>query len=494
MSWWQRWRLVIVLGMTYVYFFQGSDPNQHSRLLLTRSLADGAGLTLGADHGLTIDKSEHAGEFYCDKAPGLSLLAVPIWKLTEWLDRASGVDTSIFYVDRARLHTITFVLCGLAGIWCSYSVRKAAERLGASAARAEGFALVFGLGTLVFPFSTALFGHVMSAALIAHAFQLLIKHQLSETLRPAELVQLGFCFALSIVTEYPSGLLVACLGLSYLHWEHRTSPKTLQQWTKHLLPLVSLAAPLLLLHSWYLWRAFGKPWALPYGFVFEPKFRIHHDKGLLGVQLPSPEGLIGVFLTPYRGLFFFCPVLLLSLWGISRWLRRKDFGTLPVTVMACLVCYSMFNTAYYAWDGGGSIGPRHIIPLLPMWTLGSVFVVGKWPERTHALLAVFSVSMMLIATAVLLHLGGDDVLFSSPMYSTVWPSWFRGELSLNTQSIFRAEPRADASYNLGTLFGLRPHLSVGLLVVMWFLMYPPRVLKALLFSIPSASARSEATP
>ena len=112
--------------------------------------------------------------------------------------------------------------------------------------------------------------------------------------------------------------------------------------------------------------AYRNPFSLPYHHLVEPIFLGQVSTGLLGIGLPTKIGIYGVLLSRYRGLFFLCPFLALVFAGFSRWytrgheppaLRREMWA-----VAALIGASVLFTTSYYAWDGGGSTGSRHLVP------------------------------------------------------------------------------------------------------------------------------------
>ena len=67
---------VLVFGV-YAYFYQGGGWNQNSRFDLTRALVEQGTASIDDYQANTGDKARVNGRFYCDKAPGVSFLAVP---------------------------------------------------------------------------------------------------------------------------------------------------------------------------------------------------------------------------------------------------------------------------------------------------------------------------------------------------------------------------------------------------------------------------------
>jgi hypothetical protein len=97
------------------------------------------------------------------------------------------------------------------------------------------------------------------------------------------------------------------------------------------------------------------------------------------------EGLLGVLLSPSRGLFVYSPVLCVAAVGLVAGLTRCRSGLLAcaaVAVGAGIVSIAMFSV----WWGGHSFGPRLLVDVLPALVLGMVPVwsavkrarLGRW--------------------------------------------------------------------------------------------------------------------
>ena len=68
----------LVFG-TYAYFYQAGGWNQNSRFDLTRAIVEQGTLSIDAFQENTGDKAQREGHWFTDKAPGLSVLAVPAY-------------------------------------------------------------------------------------------------------------------------------------------------------------------------------------------------------------------------------------------------------------------------------------------------------------------------------------------------------------------------------------------------------------------------------
>jgi len=481
-------RFFALLWVTYAYFYQGADPNQLTRIFLTQSLVERRSLDIMPYHGFTIDKAELHGKFFCDKAPGLSFLATPLFAIQNLADRLFGFSPDDLAIKRARLHMLVIFLCGLSGVAATWALARVLRTFGANRSEEQLLVVGYALGTLVFPFSTALFAHQMVAAFLIASFAMIRTSNGDHGLPSTKLLLIGFLWGLSIISEYPTGLLVASLGLYLLSLQSTWASRA----RSALYVSVGALVPLFI-HSVYLRAAFGSPFALPYKFVFEPVFRVHHEEGLLGINPPTPAGIFGVLVSRYRGLFFFCPFLLLSFFGIARWIREGTERRELVLMIALLVTYFIFGTSYYAWDGGGSTGPRHMIPILPFLVISVLPFLrngAKWRFFLCLGLVIVSIGLMFVSTAVLIHMPEGEVMLSNPIYETILPSFFRHELGLNTQDVRELGFRSDASYTLGSLLGLKPFSSLFVIPIIWAFGYAESIIGWIRKMAVSRNARS----
>lgn len=107
------------------------------------------------------------------------------------------------------------------------------------------------------------------------------------------------------------------------------------------------------------------------------------------------EGLLGVLVSPSRGLFVYAPVLLFPVAGLVLWVVRRRGGLLAGATAVTAVgvgTVAMFSV----WWGGHSFGPRLVADVLPALVLGLVPVwTSVWGSRPGRmlLLAAFAASI-----------------------------------------------------------------------------------------------------
>jgi hypothetical protein len=120
---------------------------------------------------------------------------------------------------------------------------------------------------------------------------------------------------------------------------------------------------------------------------------------LKGSILP---GLLGLYLSPGRGLLIYTPVALFALCpflpraaSLSKVAERLQSKVLLGTAVAFVVLESFVLSRSVMWWGGYSWGPRLLTelapPLIVLMALGGSVMDGAWPRRTFAVLALYSV-------------------------------------------------------------------------------------------------------
>ena len=91
-----RRALFVLLFLSYAYFYQAGGWNQNSRFALVRAITNDWSLRIDPYQRNTGDKAIFEGHYYSDKAPGLSLAAVPIVEPARLAYMAAGGDPETF--------------------------------------------------------------------------------------------------------------------------------------------------------------------------------------------------------------------------------------------------------------------------------------------------------------------------------------------------------------------------------------------------------------
>lgn len=360
-------RLAIVafaaLLFAFSYLIQPAWDNERAHYMLVRALAAG---TPKVDDSVrfpelrNIDVVRFRGHIYSTKAPGLAAVSLPPYLAF----RTAGIETT----GSPRRLAWALHLWGVVvpAAILLVLVRRRADRV------EPGFgtiaAVSLGTASLILPFSTVFFSHVLSATLGFAAFAILAHER--ETQRSSWLVFAGGLAAgLAFTVEYPLGAVVLALGLLVLWGGDRVRRASV-----YALGVGLGGLPTFAFNTW----AFGTPLHLPqqgwHHLGSEPL------PGLLGVTRPTLDNALRIVFYP-GGIG---PILLPALIGaVLLWRRdRRLEATLPVVVAGLLL---LFNSASVDPFGGASPGPRFMIPALPFLAVPLAVAYRTIPGATLGL-------------------------------------------------------------------------------------------------------------
>ncbi len=144
--------------------------------------------------------------------------------------------------------------------------------------------------------------------------------------------------------------------------------------------------------------AFADPFTTSYRFQ-DPQFTASGG-ALLGVfAVPRLDVLLTVLLSPYRGLFFGAPVLLLGVYGLAVWARDPRLRVEAALMTGIVLLFLAFNGSFHGWHGGWAVGPRYLVPAVPFLAVAAAVGFVRVP-RLAAGLAAVSTALALLVTAV----------------------------------------------------------------------------------------------
>lgn len=423
----------------------------------------------GINTGDWAHNPEHSPHYYANKAPGTTLLGIPFYAALYGIESAVGVDPRApesVLVNAYLIHLwVTVLPLSLSALF----FRRVLRAIGLGERRSTAYTLLVYAGTLLLPFSTALWGHTTAAAFVVMALGCFLQEG-----RGAWFAA-GLLAGAAVLTDYGAApFAVSLVGLALLVSRYR--PRA--GWV-----VAGGVAPLAVFLGYH-WTLFGSPFTLASSYSPSEMITERYVLGLFG--LPRPEAFWSLTFSTARGLFVFMPVLLVALVGVVH-IRRHPRAELGWLALFNVVAALLMSTSFNAWQGGVSAGPRYLITALPLFGLLLAFVPeGRRARAALGALGALSVAnMFVIATVSPM---APDAFRGSPLFFSwakvlgvlqidlglVEPPSPGGPLSRGSLHIYPTIPLRDwgievtsplyarwASFNLGELLlGLRGTVSL----------------------------------
>jgi hypothetical protein len=374
---------IVLVGLAYATLIQSFSWNQTSHYDLIRSL-DRDRTTIDLYQENTGDKAFYKGHWYSARAPGLALFALPYYDALKGLDAEAVARSS--KAQRGEDEMIYFLgLWGnvLPGLVLLLLVGWLAEGLAPGYGAAT--AVILGLGTLTLPLSTLLFSHVFAACLGFAAFALLMRERAGPP-NPWYIGVAGLLLGYAGASEYPLFFCALVLGLYLISRRDTFNPRGLLTRVGPFVLGGLIGIVPLLLYNHY---AFHSWTHLAYSNI--PR----QQKGFFGIGAPSLP-VLATLLFDSRGLLTLSPVLAMG--GVGTWLMyRRGLRAEALAIAAICILYAGYNAGYYLPFGGGFMGPRFLMTMLPFLALPTGLALGRYPGPTIGL-ATASIATMVIAT------------------------------------------------------------------------------------------------
>jgi hypothetical protein len=448
-EWYVSLVLFLILLTCYTYIFpRWADWNQNSRMDLVMAIVDQGTVSIDDYYQNTGDYAVYEGHHYVTKAPGTSLLGVPVY----WAFRqivSSPIVTSVLNrltSNQAVAGTLQEAGTGLLPdkLYFSlalyavtlFTVSMPAALLGAVLYHFTGYysssqkhrvwvTLTYGLATSAFPYSGSYFGHQIVAALLFLSFYLIFLIS-KEVIKPTLLPLIGFLMGFAVITEYPTALIA---GAIFVYAYFRLPKKAWVAW----LVLGGIWPGVMWMI--YNYQIYQKP--IAFGYLYAPLYTDKNNVGFFSLTYPHFDALWGITFSAYRGLFFLSPIMLLAIPGFYYFGRARERWPEFFVSLWATVSFFLFNGSSVMWEGGYAVGPRYILPMLPFMALAMIFFAeqwgrDKWAKTTLRFLTLWSVLFVWAET-----IGGQSFpdWNLNPLFTYSLPKLVQGDIARNWGTI-----------------------------------------------------------
>ncbi len=300
---------------------------------------------------------------YASYGIGMSLLMFPPYALAKNL----GTDAVSAAMDVNALLYACIVGCALAF----------ARLAGATRAQAAATALLVALGTMLLPYTATAFSEMGVALAVAAGLVALQARAVGRSWAPL-LAGGAAGFALLMRSDSLVLVVVPLVAAMVALSDDRR---------KDLVRLGAAFAPFFAFWAYYNSLRFGAPWRLGY----EGPQTFNHS---------MVDGLLGLTVSPGRGLLWHAPFVVAALVGLRlAWSRSR---VLVLFAIVLLVARLLFYSRWWAWNGGWNWGPRFLVPAMPALAVGMYELVrrfGSYGKPVRAALAALLVCSAAVQVA-----------------------------------------------------------------------------------------------
>jgi len=448
--------IFLTLLFCYAYFFpRWAEWNQNSRMGLTMAIVEQSRFTIDDYYQNTGDYAVYGDHVYTDKAPGTSFLGVPPYAVFRLLVRVPPVGALLEKLSNteamratlqeggtglleekvrlaAALYFVTFCVVSVPSALLGALLYRFLGRILQGMFQRALLVLGYGLATIVFPYSTVLYGHQIATAGLFAAFYLAYRIRRGE-LSVSYLWGVGALLGLTVLVDFPALIAGGLLGL-YIVW-FLYQKQGIRGLGEGVGRLILAGIPFAFLLGFYNASCFGSPFSSSYRYL--GRFPEISNTGFLGFTSPSWKAFWGVTFSAYRGLFFLSPFLLWAVPGFWYFARDRSWRIEAVLSLSIVAAHILLVSSWYDWRGGFAIGPRNLLLILPYLIVAVAFLLRRLARSSVRpfLLSCFWLSLLLsFALVWVASTAGQDfppIIIANPLLEYLWPKFVAGDITRN---------------------------------------------------------------
>jgi len=212
----KEFKIFLTFFIIYSLFASYINWNENSRLDLTMAIVDEHRFEIDTYANNTGDRAVYDGHYYTDKAPGMSLLATPLYAVYKIIHGKPDVHQNLmgfnistdFYMLIFLVTILTSSLFGALSVMLVYKILRYFSK---NEKHRLWITIAYGSGTLIIIYSRLFFGHVTATFFAFLSFYLII---ISEEEKRNYYFLAGLSAGMAVLVEYTSLLiLLGCFVL-----------------------------------------------------------------------------------------------------------------------------------------------------------------------------------------------------------------------------------------------------------------------------------------
>ena len=381
MNFFRNTKVKIFLTVFLVYLFYIAPDyitaNTNRYIDLTKAIVDDKTFNIDRYYKNTMDCSFYMGHYYVGAAPGLSLMAVPVYIVLKPL---SNLMSETLYQDlEFNILNLFFIffLSILPGALIAVLLYEILSEFNLK--KKEKMLIIFtsSFGTLLFFYSTKFMAHTMGAFMLFSAFYILFRYKNSSEKKYLFFLA-GVCLMIAILLDYIL-IIGSVLMIGYFLLNFKKDKIS---------NFIFFASGLLLIalvYMYYHYKCFDNPFtgAFVHGTLYDSR----------PISLPQPKVIYELTVGTYRGIFMYMPTLLISIYGIYLFFRKPEKKYIKEMIFISLFSLLVFLliSGYDVWDAGEAFGQRYFICFIPFLMIPMAFAYKKINYRIIFWLTVTSI-------------------------------------------------------------------------------------------------------
>jgi hypothetical protein len=414
-------KIVLTFFVIYIIFIHWSSYNEFSLLDLTKSIINERRLDIDIYYNDTTDRSFYNNHYYSNKAIGVPFLASPIyatWKFiyhnlfTQSISSSNnyltdntpilvgrwdtnGINSKVFIepsyslFEKISIILVTILTSSLFSALTLLVIYKISKYFTKNEKHKILLVLIFGLGTLAFPYATSFYTYPVADFFLLFSFYLLFKIKFEKISKERYIIFAGLSLGFALIVDNLSFSVILFLLVYFLYFTRRK-----KQIVIFLIAFFIATLPLLI----YNFLIFHNPFEDTYKYLDPVIYSksCFMNSNMYGFNLAfEPFIILRLLVYPYIGLFFYYPVLLLSFYGLIE--MYKEHKEESLFILSSFLFLLILISMYSFWFAG-NFGPRFLLIVLPFFVIPMVYSFKKINLKIIFILFIFSFVVNLSST------------------------------------------------------------------------------------------------